>query len=135
MKLSEAIRLGSMLKPQGDGVLFDEGGGSCALGAACDALGVERHDQSRFMVHALEVEWPMLLKAAKCPACSFIKGIIRRWREEEFDLEDVIIHLNDDHGWTRQRIADWIATMEVPAWPGPVSEAHSQPESAHSSRT
>lgn len=113
MRLSEAIRLGSMLKPQ-DLVGFRRGGRSCALGAACDALGVPVHheDDFAFGLHALNTEFPQLTLPARCPACSALRGLWRRWRDEEYDLGDVIIHLNDDHKWTRERISDWLATIE-----------------------
>jgi len=28
-------------------------------------------------------------------------------------MADAIAHLNDDHCWTREQIADWVATQEV----------------------
>lgn len=111
MKLSEAIRLGSLLKPQCEGALWKDGQ-SCALGAACDAVGVPDEEDYDIAIHALRMEYPALDAEAQCPACSFIAGIWRRWREKEYDVEDVIIHLNDDHLWKRERIAAWVALRE-----------------------
>lgn len=56
MKLSDAIRLGSMNGPQAFGETRNRRGGTCALGAALDAIGkrLEYH-------HALEF-WPLLMK-------------------------------------------------------------------------
>lgn len=28
-------------------------------------------------------------------------------------LSNVIIHLNDGHGWSRERIADWLDTLDA----------------------
>lgn len=39
LKLSAAIRLGAKIRPQCFGTLFSFGGGSCAMGAAAEALG------------------------------------------------------------------------------------------------
>lgn len=111
MRLSEAIRLGSMLKPKTEGSLW-KAGKSCALGAACDALGIRQGNDDDFSTHALGVEFPYLYAAVRCPACRSVQGVWRRLFNEEYDVEDVIIHLNDDHKWTRQRIADWVATIE-----------------------
>lgn len=44
MLMSDLIILGSMLRPQASGVLFDSRGGSCATGAAIEALGYSGDD-------------------------------------------------------------------------------------------
>lgn len=94
MKLSEAIRLGSMLRPQAFGGLF-VANGSCALGAAEEAAG------GRWML--LWLDHPSMF--APCPDCQRqIKGL-------GMDMP-TIAHLNDSHSWTRERIADWVATIE-----------------------
>jgi len=53
MKLSEAIRLGAMLRPQcTDGNLFSLIGGvlgSCAIGAAFDAVGLSPNDDPAYL--------------------------------------------------------------------------------------
>lgn len=114
LRLSEAIRLGSMLKPQDHEYFRSYEGYSCALGAAADALGVPDRGENDwdFGYHALVCEYPHLAAEARCPACSRLRGAWRRWREHEYDLGDVITHLNDDHQWSRERIADWVATFE-----------------------
>jgi hypothetical protein len=116
MRLSESIRLGSMLHPQNlDGFMWDNGR-TCALGAACDAVGIvdpdPNGDDSEDVMHMLRLEFPILNEETHCPACSLLAGIYRRWKGEEYDLEDVIIHLNDDHKWKRERIAKWVSTVE-----------------------
>lgn len=108
MKLSEAIRLGAMLKPQAHGHLWEDGK-SCAFGAACDALGIALCDGD-WVMFALARRFPALDAAVQCPACGWWRRLRTR---HEYDLEDVIIHLNDDHRWKRERIADWIEGLEA----------------------
>lgn len=94
MRLSEAIRLGSMLHPQtfermrqrdrhGDVVA------TCAFGAAT-AAGYSYADETT-----------LTTELAPCPACG-----------SEFGIVGHVMHLNDTHKWTRERIADWIETLE-----------------------
>jgi hypothetical protein len=100
MKLSEAIRLGALLKPQG--IATPSGSSkSCALLAACEAVG-------QLMTSAvLATEWPeMYGRAVSCPVCdahhSYLTGCIG-------------CCLNDKHRWTREQIADWVQTIEEQA--------------------
>lgn len=99
MKLSEAMRLGAMLKPQTFGWFTDAAGGTCAMGAATDAAGG----------HCLQ-EWSAVLRVsvATCPAC----GVTVRTGRGTYAGGALIVHLNDNHRWTRERIADWVETVE-----------------------
>jgi hypothetical protein len=107
MKLSEAIRLGAMLKPQTVGSYSDETG-SCALGAALDAIGALTEDvedmESSVMDPWLASLWPVAARRVACPA----EGCYHQQR-----LDDTVIDLNDDHGWTREEIAAWVETVEA----------------------
>lgn len=47
---------------------------------------------------------PDLNKMTNCPSKSCGKG---------FSISNVIIHLNDTHEWTRERIADWLETLDA----------------------
>ncbi len=101
MRLSEAILLGSTLSVQGfnDGSMT--GNNRCALGAATQALGIG----SALLYSELEDEYPWLRSALECPDGCGIgprPGI------------SVIWHLNDRHLWTRERIAEWVSTIEPP---------------------
>lgn len=91
LKLSVAIRLGSMLHPQSSHELLTIRGGvivgSCALGAA-EQAGYVRSDN------------PIRVT---CPAC-------RVWLHGP--LYNLVMHLNDDHRWTRERIADHVEVIE-----------------------
>ncbi len=105
MKLSEAMRLGAMIRPQGYRTYWSSKGGSCALGAALEATGYD-FPSAGFGVPTLTLQnyWPFIWRIeVKCPGgCP-----------GNMELPKAIItHLNDDHCWTRERIADWIATIE-----------------------
>ncbi len=100
MRLSEAIRLGATMKPQCYGYFYrgDERTSSCAIGAACDAIGVHPDNISVMQV------WPVttILNGIPCP----VPGCTRpggSW---------MVTHLNDRHQWTRERIADFVELHE-----------------------
>lgn len=102
MRLSDAIRLGAMLKPQA----FDSSRhvGSCVLRAAADAVGIpDSHGVLNYA--AIWRHFPQLQQAGPglvCPACG----------ARECDLLTLLYHLNDHHRWTRERIADYVAALE-----------------------
>ena len=100
MKLSEAIRLGSTLRPQGFGSFFTLTGGSCAVGAAAEALGV-KVDHLTANLDVLYQE--LARRRVGCPQCD---GTVK------FPLLPMIGHINDVHCWTRERIADWVESVE-----------------------
>ena len=99
MLLSKAIREGAKLRPQGFGYRFD-GKTSCALEAALEAA-TGRTDATPPEFHKhFGVRWRGRFD---CPAegCALHANRI-----------SLITHLNDSHQWTRERIADWVATVE-----------------------
>ena len=103
MTLSEAIRLGAMLHPQCFEWLEgkDHGGvtvETCALGAA-KVAGYPIRDLDRWSQAAV----------ITCPACG-----ISWWGGLGRCLYGAIEHLNDVHRWTREAIADFVATVEPP---------------------
>lgn len=111
MKLSDAIRLGSMLTPQGIGGWMD-GSTRCALAAASDAAGVLPIDRidacngaARLSVnyHYLAKMFPVLHREVVHPA---------RVDNCVAHLTDVIWSLNDCWGWTREDIATWVEAIE-----------------------
>lgn len=97
MKLSEAIRLGATLRPQVRGVTRNARG-SCALGAALEAIGVDG-TYTDVLDH-----FPISRRYVACPV-DYVEHV----------LVGVIRMLNDDHGWSRERIADWVETFEQEA--------------------
>jgi len=103
MKLSEAIRLGSRIRPQvfnsfagWIGKSDAEGRiqiGTCAFGAAAEAIGIPIYDilgKSKVM--------PALLRAAFPEYDRFAADIVR---------------LNDANHWSREAIADWVDQKSV----------------------
>ncbi len=99
MRLSEAIRLGATLRPQAFGNYFKDGG-SCALGAATEALGF-RSDEYAVQIYAALID---KFDDVYCPGCPDCGQSFRNLR--------MISHFNDDHRWTRERIADWVELHE-----------------------
>lgn len=108
MRLSEAIRLGSLLRGQAfcEYMTVLEPVRSCALGAALEAMGVDGLTGSR------EVQriWPWTVDVCRyvgnCPVCLELK-IQHGW-----PVLSIITHLNDKHQWTREAIADWVEAIE-----------------------
>lgn len=99
-RLSEFIRLGGMLGPQTFSHSRGPNGGSCALVGAIDAAGICWTDDD-----AVNAAFPALQAAGvfTCPACCVpsVGG-----------LTGLIIHLNDQHLWARELIADHIERLE-----------------------
>ena len=95
MRLSEAIRLGALISSQVVGT-FVRGKAACALGAAVVATGTT--------APTLRATWDRWRWAfavtAPCPVCNLDNG------SSVFML---ITHLNDDHRWSREQIANWLA--------------------------
>lgn len=98
MTLSDAIRLGAMLKPQAYSDLSHHG--TCALQAAAEALGMESVEANCPYVE-LQEAYPFLNAPGCCPACGRV-----------YHTMAVIWHLNDHHTWTRESIAEWVDTIE-----------------------
>jgi len=121
VKLSEAMRLGAMLSEQGYGMRAMTGEVRCALGAALNAV----HDPvskkwPSWMgsYQAVREYWPWVYEyETACPAAD-----VCHWRPiTPILVLRTITHLNDEHHWTREQIAAWVATME------PVVEAEASP--------
>lgn len=102
MRLSEAIRLGAMLKPQAFGDYFNSVG-TCALGAACEAAGVSCEAIGDYERQFLAVF------AEPCPACGVRPDTGNKYTS---GFCNTVLHLNDTHRWTREQIADWVETIE-----------------------
>lgn len=99
--LSDAIIDGSRLAEQGFGQLLNSQGHTCALGAASQAISgdaQEGYDLDRgTFASTLDVKTSCPVPDCSYPAsCTII----------------TIQHLNDDHLWSRERIAGFVATVE-----------------------
>jgi len=103
-KFSAAIRLGATFHPQAFGSLCSRDehfqvSRTCALGAGMEALGylVTEFAFQEFIKDGIVNRFG-LLQLDGCPMCSTKVG----------PTFNVIAHLNDKHGWTREAIADWL---------------------------
>jgi hypothetical protein len=114
MELSEAIRKGSELRPQAFDWYF-EGEGSCALGAAYE--GIKGRQLSVNVGTFKEVclkEFPVLaLFVGACPVRPKCAEFKRAKGRGGVTVCGTIAHLNDDHKWTREQIADWVEQFET----------------------
>lgn len=110
LKLSEAIRLGSLLSKQEFNHLQSERG-DCALGAALRADGCLIGDPTWHTVEPyVTARWPWatMWGAYSC----FVSTCPIRDMVSTVQFVGVIAHLNDAHRWTREAIADWVTTIE-----------------------
>jgi hypothetical protein len=90
--LAEAIRLGCYHFPNQEFGEYYGSRSACAIGAAASALRILPND----------VDCPMILVCPIRPGCESL---------EAFVPINMVVHLNDDHRWTRERIADWLDTL------------------------
>lgn len=109
MKLSEAIRLGAMMRKQAIGAPYRDDG-SCALAAAAEAVGDGYYALFNQQPCPL---WPSLVLPNLCPECG------RTNFRAQFSL---VTHLNDTHAWTRERIADFVERYELMPEPKTITE-------------
>ena len=112
-ELAKAIRLGSARRPQCFGSYFDERGGSCALGAAYDGM----YEMPRESREPGEIVPRNLERLFHC-----LEDVVKQCPEvcrKRLPLGAMIVHLNDDHGWTREHIAEWLSSGA----PGPQTAA------------
>jgi hypothetical protein len=105
-ELAEAIRLGATRRPeQAFGEYYQGRHASCALGAAFEGL------------YRLPEEVGQLRPKRLDRLFDCLEGTIRSCPEgckKRLILAALIVHLNDDHQWDRERIAAWVAG-NVPA--------------------
>jgi hypothetical protein len=99
LELAEAIAAGARRRPhQAFGEYFDDHGGSCALGAAYEGAYALPKD-----AHQIR---PRLYRIFDC-----LENVRRACPEgckKRLPLNAIILHLNDDHHWTREQIVDWL---------------------------
>lgn len=96
--LSAAIRAGSKLHPQGFGAYLQDGR-TCALGAAREAM------QLPTTIAMLEF-FPYMLGRAQLIPCPTECAVA------ESCISTMCVHLNDEHQWTREAIADFVEAWE-----------------------
>lgn len=101
MKLSEAIRLGAMSTKQAFNAYTREDGdgnivATCALSAAGYAVG-------KFV--ATDEDFPVCRYITSPPADTLFSSSLDY-------VSGIIVNLNDLQLWSRERIADWVETVE-----------------------
>jgi hypothetical protein len=97
VKLSDAIRKGSAQTIQCFGELWNlEKTEACAVGAAFLAINNETLDWPEAWVETLK-------RVPPCPSGQCDSG-----------PSNPLVHLNDDHRWSRERIASFVALHESP---------------------
>lgn len=103
MRLSEAIRLGSMLREQNKGGYLQDNK-TCAMGAAFDAIGAFAVGQvqcSGLPVLSFSYKFPIIEQVVEHPTVARRQSVM-----------EIIFYLNDTLGWIRPRIADWVEEVE-----------------------
>jgi len=104
-ELAEFIRAGSQRGPQCFGSYFDEKGGCCALGAVYEGVYHLPRTHGKLIPDHLERLFRCLDEMTKrCPHENCNKRL---------PLAPMIVHLNDDHRWSREQIADWLTQESV----------------------
>ncbi len=110
--LATRMREGSRKAPQGFEDYYDRlTGGVCALAAVALETGtfavLSDLEEGDIVDEILERSYPSLLERfVPCPApdCDGFERDGQRLRE-------LIAHLNDEHRWTREAIADWLESI------------------------
>ena len=105
-ELAEAILHGVVSRPdQAFGNYFEGRRASCALGAAYE--GVYRLPREAHGIRPRHIA--RLFECLENTLRSCPEGCKKR-----LPLGAMILHLNDDHHWTREHIAQWVAPSAVP---------------------
>ena len=107
IELAEAILTGIKRRPtQSFGSYFGPNGGSCALGAAYEGVYLLPTDAHDAMPRRLDRFFDCLEKTSRrCPAGC----------KKQIPIGAMIVHLNDDHEWTREMVAAWLRGDPIPA--------------------
>lgn len=106
---SEAIRAGIPLKPQGSGGLLKDGR-TCAIGAGLDAMGqlpqmVLSTLKELLLYRVAEDSFPYLTERADCD-----QGCGDECANQS--ITNLLWHLNDQHAFDREHVADWLEKYE-----------------------
>ena len=98
-ELAQAIMTGVSRRPvQSFGEYFGEDGGSDALGAAYEGIFLLPRDVRGFHPRVWRLFDFLESSARHCPAGC----------HKYLPIAALMVHLNDDHQWSRERIAEWI---------------------------
>jgi len=114
-ELARAITLGAQRRPeQAFGNYFVGRRASCALGAAYEGMYRLPEEAGQILPKRLERLFDCLEgRVRHCPANGCKKTLI---------LAAMLVHLNDDHLWSREAIAAWVETLAPPPDAGPAEQ-------------
>lgn len=107
----EAMLKGSKLRPQAFVSMFD-GVGTCAVGAMYEGIYGSINRDNCTQAWNLVKELDEKFKDIKCPICQSTKN----------GLGTIIWQLNDQHQWSRENIAYFVRSIEVPNYKVPIVE-------------
>jgi hypothetical protein len=105
-ELASFIRAGVLRRPtQAVGHYFEGTRASCALGAAYEGM-YRLPSETGPANPSRDLEWffACLDSVKRCPAENCKKKL---------SLAALIVHLNDDHRWSREQIADWVSGQQI----------------------
>jgi len=109
MKLYKLMLKGSKMGPQVFGTWSDGGNGTCAMGAIMLGCGLMQYNEWYQSLSVVRSQFPELSVPTTCP----VEGCFRA--HHGMNLMNVIMHLNDFHTWSRQRIAEWLCGSKITA--------------------
>ncbi len=100
VQLAEAILTGAKRRPvQSFGSYFGPNGGSCALGAAYEGVYLLPNDAHEAVPRRMDRFFDCLENVSRdCPAGC----------HKHIPIGAMIVHLNDDHEWSREQVAAWL---------------------------
>jgi hypothetical protein len=116
MKLSDAIREGAKEVKQGFGSYFYKQGQTqyaCALGAASLGLAAVMKETIDPETYSFIPEFETPRRTSRCP----VPDCLGYCSNHNCQVDDLVIHLNDEHEWTFDQIADWIDCLEPETQP------------------
>lgn len=112
-ELAEAIRIGAIGQKQISGRLTDGGDGKCAIGAVFRTLGWWDGTYPLWDTYSrlvLEGAFPGISDmTCLCPYQIQLQEEVR----VPYPVIQLIVHLNDDHHWTFDQIADWVDSLDI----------------------
>jgi hypothetical protein len=111
MKLSEAMRRGSMMGPQIAWKLFGPDDSSCAMGAAFKGVGISSKG-TVFDLIGIGYQIFPILQVHPAPPVPLHPCPVDWCTAKTDTMWSIIVDLNNNHGWTREQIADWVETIE-----------------------
>ena len=108
--LADAIMTGVSRRPvQSFGEYFGDNGGSDALGAAYEGIFLLPRDVRGFHPRVWRLFDFLESRARRCP------GPCHKF----LPIAALMVHLNDDHQWTREQIAEWVRSEARTLHAGP----------------